>query len=688
VPGPHGASTKKQWNYTVATNWTSVLNPSTIAVFQFSYRNLPFRNIPSVGDVLFPVPINDLRPEPPYAGPPAIAIGNNGLGISPLFDRLLFNVSEDYGFTIDPNITKVIGNHTFKAGFTYLHGHKTTEIAAPPYGRFTTVSDFNNARSTTSATGDAFADFLLGYPSSTDVTIGEVGGFHQKTNYHAFIQDDWKVTPRLTLNLGLRYDNFGFFEEEFGRAAVADFATGRIAIPNGSTGQIHPAFQQFSNRYVEARELGLPNTFIRPNKHDFAPRIGGAYRITPRFVVRGGFGVYYVDYTINEFRNSINVAPFVRRAQLTRNLLLSQNVNVSQLFTFQNPTANSNAAGADTQLTTLDGFNPDYPTMRLYTWNLTLEKDLGWGLGLRSSYVGNIGRHLSRSVRVNACPPGPTECLSRAATDPTGRKWTQFGIDAGQRAGDGESNYHAWEIELQKRFSNGLLFDVNYAFARAFSYQFQASDPVSNPLSRYDYGPVAAQPKHVFHWNFVYELPYGYGKRWGASAPRIVNTLLGGWQLSGIGTWQSGTPLTVTAGVGQSPTGAAANRADRIADGRRDHSGLSLDEKALQWFDTSAYRVPAFVNASATRPTRQFGTAGVGTVVGPSFFTFDAIAQKNFHVAERYKLQVRVEVFNPFNAVMLGNPDMNASSPNFGRIRTSNPNYTPRSIQLGFRLDF
>src|SRR5919106_1684608 len=128
------------------------------------------------------------------------------------------------------------------------------------------------------------------------------------------------------------------------------------------------------------------------------------------------------------------------------------------------------------------------------------------------------------------------------------------------------------------------------------------------------------------------------------------------------------------AGVGQSPTGAAANRADRIADGRRDHSGLSLDEKALQWFDTSAYSVPAFVDASATRPTRQFGTAGIGTVVGPSFFTFDAIAQKNFHVAERYKLQVRVEVFNPFNAVMLGNPDMNASSPNFGRIRTSNPN--------------
>jgi hypothetical protein len=136
------------------------------------------------------------------------------------------------------------------------------------------------------------------------------------------------------------------------------------------------------------------------------------------------------------------------------------------------------------------------------------------------------------------------------------------------------------------------------------------------------------------------------------------------------------------------PTGASANRADRIADGVIDHSGLSRGEKALEWFETTAYRVPAFVNPAATRPTRQFGTAGIGTVIGPRFFTFDAIAQKNFYIAEKYKLQFRFELFNPFNVPMLGDPDVNASSPNFGRIRTSNPNYSPRSLQLGFRMDF
>ncbi|HYI96012.1 MAG TPA: hypothetical protein VEX68_20890, partial [Bryobacteraceae bacterium] len=192
----------------------------------------------------------------------------------------------------------------------------------------------------------------------------------------------------------------------------------------------------------------------------------------------------------------------------------------------------------------------------------------------------------------------------------------------------------------------------------------------------------------VFHWNYVYELPFGRGKRWGSSTNPVVAGIFGGWQLSGIGTWQSGTALTVTAGVGQSPTGATANRADRIADGKRDHDGLSRGEKAFQWFETSAYRVPAFVDPTATRPTRQFGSAGVGTVYGPSFFTYDATAQKNFYIAEKFKLQMRVEVFNPFNVVMLADPDTNASSVNFGRIRTSNINYTPRNIQLGMRLDF
>jgi hypothetical protein len=688
VPGPHGSSTKNQWNQTVAANYTRIVDPSMIFVFQFTFRNLPFKNIPSLGDQVFPVKMNDLNPQPPFGGPPAIAIGSNGLGIGALFDRLLFNFSADYSYTFDPTMTKTIGNHTVKAGATFLKGYKTTELASPPYGRFTTASDFNNPRSTNSATGDAFADFLLGYPNSTDVTIGDVGGFQRKTNWHLFLQDDWKVTQRLTLNLGLRYDNFGFFEDWKNRAAVADFQSGKILIPDGSQNKIQPAYQPFADRFLPASQAGLSDTFIKPNNFDISPRAGFAYRVKPDFVLRGGFGIYYVDVTVNEFRGAINVAPFVRRAQLSRSLLISQNVNVNSLYTFTNPTANSNAAGADTQLTTLDGFNPKYPTQRAYTWNFTIEKELGRQFGLRSSYAGNTARYLSRTVRVNSCAPGPTECLARAANDPTRRRWSQFGLNAGQRFGDGDANYNAFEIELQKRFAGGLLFDVNYAYSRTFRLDPTASNPISDPKWRYDYGLVPAQPANIFHWNYVWEIPYGKGRKFGSRSGAILNTILGEWMFAGLGTWQSGQPLTITTANGQSPTGATTNRADRIADGRLGQSGRSRPEKSNRWFDTAAYVNPAFIDARATRPTRQFGSAGSGTVIGPSFFTFDFQLQKTFTLMDRYRLQFRAEMFNPTNTPMLANPDTNVVSSNFGRIRASNASYTPRNLQLGFRLDF
>jgi hypothetical protein len=688
VPGGYGYSTKNEWTHVVATNWTRILNQSTVATLQFTFRSMPFKNIPSGGQDQFPVKIAGVNAQAPFAGPPAILIGSNGLGVSDLFDRLLFNYSADYGYTFDPNISKTIGNHTLKAGFTFLRGYKTTELASPPYGRFTTTSDFNNAKSSTSATGDAFGDFLLGYPASTDVTIGPVGAFQSKTNYSFYVQDDWKVTPRLTLNYGIRYDQFGFFEEMDKRAAVANFRTGKILIAPGSEALIHPDFKQFSDRYILSNSLGLPNNFIHPNRLDFAPRTGFAFRMQPGFVMRGGFGVYMVDVTYNETTDAINGPPFTRRAQLTRTLLNSQNVNVNSLYTFQNPTANASAAGSDTALTTIGGTTEDYPTQRAYTWNFTLEKSLGATMGLRASYVGNSSRNMSRSVRLNACVPGPTECLSRTASDSTGRKWQQFNTNVGRHTADGESDFHSLEVEWNRRFSNGLLFDMNYSYSRLLGLQYDATNPVADPRWSYDRGPISAQPRNIFHWNYVYELPMGKGRRYGAHLNRVTDAVLGGWLLSGLGTWQSGQPLTITSGSGQSPTGAVGNRADRIADGVLDHGAQSRGEAAFQWFDTTAYRQPIFLNASANRPTRAFGSAGIGTVVGPSFFTYDMTLQKTFRVRERFRLQLRVESFNPLNIPMLGNPDVDVTSANFGRIRTSNNNYTPRNTQLSLRLEF
>ena len=228
-----------------------------------------------------------------------------------------------------------------------------------------------------------------------------------------------------------------------------------------------------------------------------------AYRARPGLVVRGGFGIYAADVTHNEFTDEYNQPPFIRRADLSRSLLLSQKVDVNSIYTFQNPTANGSAAGADARSPPSEASPIPIPRRKSYTWNVTLEKDLGHGMALRSTYLANLTRDMSRSVRINACVPGPVECLSRAANDPTGRKWTQFSNAFARHTTGGDANFHSGEIEFRKRFSGGLLFDVNYAHARLLALAPEATNPVADPTWSYDYGPVSAQPNDILHWNYV-----------------------------------------------------------------------------------------------------------------------------------------------------------------------------------------
>ena len=172
---------------------------------------------------------------------------------------------------------------------------------------------------------------------------------------------------------------------------------------------------------------------------------------------------------------------------------------------------------------------------------------------------------------------------------------------------------------------------------------------------------------------------------------RAADAILGGWLLSGLGTWQSGQPLTVTANNGTTPSGATSNRADRVANG-------SIDNPTTQrWLDVTAYRLPGFIDAAQARPVRQFGTTGIGTVYGPRLFSFDMTLQKGFSLGERLKLNLRAMAYNMFNHPLLGNPDLEVTSATFGQIRSSlqptgtaagAATYIPRSLQLGARFEF
>jgi hypothetical protein len=707
VPGLAGSLGKKEWTETYGGTWNHVFNPSTVATVSMSWRSEPFNNYSPSGNQTFSVPIVNVPQTPPWAGPPSITIGSNGEGISDLFTRLYFNgaTSTDHDFEISPTVTKTAGRHTIKAGFFYIYGRKTLGYAGPPYGSYTTASDYNNTQSTVSASGDAFGDFLLGYPSTTTISLPPWGAHWNKTTYAFFVQDSWNVTQKLTLNLGLRYDHFGMFFPSDLRAASGDVATGKIVIPTGSTNLIQSVFQPFSNLFVEANQYGLPNSLIQPNNLDFAPRFSFAYRLRPTLVVRGGFGIYSNDVTENPFSSSVNSPPFVYQANLSRSVLLSQGVGVNSLYTFQNPTAGGSTASAASAIAGVTGMSQTYPTQKAYNWSLTLEKQLPYQIAVRVSTVGNLGRNLSLDVDLNACVPGPVTCLQRPATDPTARRWQQFGVTFGQSTAGGNSTYYAGEFEVSKQFSHGILFDVNYSYSRLFSFGYLASSggtpTISAPLGSanwyYDYGPNGLQPYNVLHFSYVYQLPVGKGRRFGGSMNRIVDAVAGGWEMTGLFTWESGFPLTVVAGTGQTPSGVGTLRANRVANGNLDHSGQSRGQAANEWFDTSAYTVPLYVNPSVASPARQFGTAGIGTVIGPNFSEYDMSLQKAFLVIGELKLKLRVDAFDLFNIPMLGTPNLTVSSPTFGQILTANTTpvssgpqvgYTPRTIQLGLRLDF
>jgi hypothetical protein len=689
IPGDFGLEVKNYYTQLITGTYTRILSPNFLLKTTVSHRNEPFKNTPTQGGTVFPVPIAGLTPKPPFAGPPAVTIGSNALAVSTLTDRRFLNFSNDNDWQFNPALNWTIRTHSIVAGVFYLHGNKTSQFASAPWGQYATASDPNNRTSTvTSVTGDAFADYLLGYPSSTDVTVGPSGGYLTKQNVSAYVQDNWKITPNLTVNLGIRYDNYGFFRPSDQRYANADVNNGKIVIPDGSSDLIQPAFQPFVATFEPASSLGLNNSLTYSNSYAFVPRLGVAYRLWKNTAVRGGFGIYNNDVNNNYLGDGINSPPFTFRSRLTRNLIHSSGIPDSQ-YTFSNPTANGSTASAATTLASFGGWNPHYPVNQAYEYNLTVEKQLG-SYAVSVSYAGNYQNALSRTVETNACVPGPTACSSRTASDPTHRRYLQFGLTFGQQAANGTSNYNALFAEVTHRFHSGFSFDVNYAHSRLFTYQAVASNPVVDPLWHYDYGPVQAQPYDVFHYNHVIELPFGRDRRVGSHMNRGLDAFVGGWKLAGVGTWQSGQPLTVTGGSTQSPTGATSNRANRVCDGRGQQPGSPGIPHSGTWFNTACYTLPDFVPGATANRTRQFGTAGIGTVIGPGVVSYDANLQKAFTLWHESVLTVRLDGFNLFNHPLIAAPnlDVTGNANSYGHTTTIVSTYQPRQFQIGARYSF
>jgi hypothetical protein len=542
------------------------------------------------------------------------------------------------------------GNHVIRVGGDVRH-YKSDNFSP---GQVNGAFNFDN-----SFTGNSFANFLLGWPLNAARNIEPAEQNGKVTYYSGFIADDWKVTPRLTVNLGLRYEIETVLEEVDNEVARFDMASGRVLFPEGARDRV--------TQYYTTVRPDVPYGFYggglyKQDKNNFAPRFGFAFRPFSgnRTVLRGGFGIYYNAPQITTLLSAVAAPPF--------------SVRPTEVSNASTPQIRWNPVGGLVQaqqgaLTCFCFIQEDFPYAYSQQWALTLQQSLTNKLLVEVGYVGSHTLNLLSQPNVNVPPPGPGNVLARSRYP----QWARVqAIYAGFSA-----KYSGLSLKVEKRAANGLSFLAGYTFAKTLDQASSTNviptgDP-ANSLNRI-YGPADFDVRHRLSLSYNYELPIGPGRRFGTNLSGIGAVLLQGWGIRGITFLQSGYPVDVTMANARLNSGPGiVPRPNRVADGN-----LSSSERTLnRWFDTTAFQLP---------PQFVIGNAGRNVITGPSYVNFDMSLFKNTRITESQRLELRAEFFNAFNHPNFGLPGGNISTPQtFGVITSA---AAPRIIQLGVKYYF
>jgi type 1 fimbria pilin len=551
------------------------------------------------------------------------------------------------------------GNHNLKMGWSgqLINGFLQFCFCPGTYGS----SGQYVGLSQEAGPGDAFAQFLLG--DLNRVSKWEV--FEPNYLYgqqHAFyFQDDWKVSPKLTLNIGVRYDYAQPLKDKQDRVASWDPANGEVVYPENAplvirdpnTGSSSPFNPPFPFRTTSNRGL------YQSDKMNFAPRFGYAYKISSKTVSRGAFGAFNgMNPTRHESLSTFS-SPFL--------FFPSQGPNIDPEI----PTINWDVGftGAARTISTslwkarpLTGLQHPYILM----WNQGFQHTLKDDLLLDVAYVGTAGRQQTVFYNENVCPPGEGNCQTR-------RPYRDIGVVRSFFTG-GNSSYHSLQVRLEKRFSKGVGFAVNYTLSKSIDHastDVGVSGDGAGAENNFDVhgsqrGLSAFDIPQRFVFNYVWELPWGPGHGRFDSGP--ASYILGGWQLTGIIALQSGYPFTVS---DRSRTnGAGGGRPDRICDGRLSNPTLN------RAFDTDCFTQPGLF---------QFGTSGRNIIRADGNVSIDVGLYKNFMLGEEARLQFRAEAFNLPNHANFSIPNRNMASGGRGVVSRA---FNPRRVQFSLKLSF
>jgi outer membrane receptor protein involved in Fe transport len=513
-------------------------------------------------------------------------------------------------------------------------------------GRHTSCCARGNFRFTGQYTGDGFADYLLGLVQRS-IRNYPLASFGMSDSPYSglYVQDYWKVNPNITLNLGLRYDywhakafvrgNGSTFDPRIGKAIAAEVKPGVVDLTAQPVAPFYAKATQ--GLWVPASEVNIPPGLFKPSGN-WAPRLGITWRPTGStdLVVRAGYGIFYSSFIGNITASGIVGPPYWALEQ--------------KFFTRSAPTPWETAWPNDPETfdsPSIEAAAWDIKTQKNHEWNLSIQKSLPFKTALTVSYVGNRGLDLVTGNYVNEVPPGEYEDLQAA------RPFPKFStIYLYQNLGN--SWYHAMQVKLERRFSDGLSYGLSYAFSKMTG--FAAGNTVDSPPpfapKGYDQGRTSLDRTHILVINGIYDLPFGRGKKYLNSLHPVLQAIFGGWEFSGIYNFTSGTPLTFNSASADPGNGFGA-RADLVGNPRLPHPNASL------WFDPSAF---------ATPPDFTYGNSGPNILDGPGHHSLDTAMMKNFHLSETKYLQLRWEMFNATNHVNLSNPVTTIGLPTTGMI--------------------
>ena len=619
-----------------AVGWVHVFTPTTVNQARFGYH----RMTQVLQDTQINVHINDeigiTGTSTNFFGNPTISIA--GMGSTGGISNAPNNRS-DNGYYFYDDLSHNHGKHALGVGFNVSAEQVNGGINSFARGFFSFTNNYTSQVGDPT-TGSPVADFLLGFPTFSERGLGLGFRHFRQKRFGTYFNDDWKMSSNLTINLGLRYEFFQPGYEKDDHLSGFDPATAQIVV---------------------ADTQGFPRGLRDSNHTDFQPRVGVAYRPggSTKTVIRGGYGINFMPLTVfpTPFLNLLNEPFFTLQSfngdPITPNLTL----------------ANAFPAGLGVPSTFLFNINRHFKDPYLQQWNLAVQREVVQDMTVTVGYLANHGSRLRNSQQIDSPPPGPGDIQSR-------RPFPAFsGISSYENIGT--SNYQSGYIKAEKHFRSGLGFLASYTYAKLLDTggivdpgdldDTLGRDP-RNPNA--EYGRDFFDARHRFVASYVWELPFGKGRKFGASWPGVLQQTVGGWQINGILTLQSGLPITPILGFDNSNTGNFQDRPDTIAN---PNNG---PKTANQWFNTSAFALPAPFT---------FGNTGRNTIDGPSIKTFDFSLIKDFRFGESRYLQFRAEFFNSFNHPNFDPPGTVFGTPGFGVIGGA---ADPRQIQFALKFVF